>query len=1031
MALRNGIQSKRSSLFVLVTLAIWQVRLTWRLLLICGAGILVATTLICIVPLYSQVALSAGLQATLDAASTNSSVNVSGTLDGTSDPNAINTLTRQVDQTIVNDIGGDALDPRLSQFVIHVGPTSLLLPGAKSPARLPYFQLVGQEQRQLAAHVHLLAGRLPRAASDVIEIDLLPSVAHCLFLSLSTSSQSANPTCFSVNVGDEITIASPWRKAGTASGALQAGAFTTTLHVVGLFTPLNAADPFWHGDGFANTSTVVNDISYSLVTGLTSDEAFASALHAAVQEEGGDVFFLNAFPSSTLLTWYNSLDVAHLHITNITSLAGGLSNITGDIGNIAGEGRSRSIYAQLSASSPTDLLEAFSGQVIEAQVPVNLLLLMVMGMVILFISMVTELLVERQTDAIALLRSRGASRHQIFGSFATQMLALGLLALVSGPLLAIPLAVLLAQHLFSSLEPGAAALITAQPLATAWTIRWYVLFGVGLALLGTLGTLYQTTSFDVLALRREASRPRRAPFWQRFYFDGLLAVLALACYAYAFYSFTTGTLDALTGTQIIAPLMLGASALLLLAGLLLLLRILPHLMRFLGKLAARRSGAASMLALSQIARAPRQVARSILLLTLTTAFMIFSLVFSASQAQHIVDVVNYQVGADFSAQLPVTVHPDQPTPALSAASLATGTASFRAIPGVLSATLGIMEPAQLGDTSLLIKAVDAETFARTALWTTQDSEQPLSSLMDKLMTDRRLAQSEQVIPAIVDSETWNALHLSLGQRFTLGLSAIGSTGTHLPFLAIAEVEHIPTMISVEGGSLSSQGLLVDDQSFSLLFTKITNQPPSINYVWLRARADPSALSSVRAGLAQRVPSTGSLEVSDRLALIAALQHDPLTLNLVGILAIGALTPLILALLGSLLLSWVSVRSRLLSFAVLRALGSSPAQLFGVLSWEQGIVYALMLILGMLAGVGLSALVLPWLILTSTALPSGSGNVVGSLSFQRDLPVLQIVIPPFLLLALGLLIVIYMLTLGLMAQMVSRPSLSQILRLNAD
>src|SRR4029077_4065425 len=123
-------------------------------------------------------------------------------------------------------------------------------------------------------------------------------------------------------------------------------------------------------------------------------------------------------------------------------------------------------------------------------------------------------------------------------------------------------------------------------------------------------------------------------------------------------------------------------------------------------------------------------------------------------------------------------------------------------------SLGTMVPAQLGNSLPIIKAVDARTFAQTAIWTSQDSTQSLNSLMGQLSASRKLAQDKHVIPAIVDAETWNELHLSPGQLFSLSLATIGTSGTQLSFLALAEVQHIPTMISVEGGSPSSQGILV-------------------------------------------------------------------------------------------------------------------------------------------------------------------------------------------------------------------------------
>src|SRR2546421_4004866 len=59
---RPARQSAGVALPGIVTLAGWRVRQTWRLLLITGIGILAAVMLVCAVPLYSEVSMSAGLR---------------------------------------------------------------------------------------------------------------------------------------------------------------------------------------------------------------------------------------------------------------------------------------------------------------------------------------------------------------------------------------------------------------------------------------------------------------------------------------------------------------------------------------------------------------------------------------------------------------------------------------------------------------------------------------------------------------------------------------------------------------------------------------------------------------------------------------------------------------------------------------------------------------------------------------------------------------------------------------------------------
>src|SRR5579885_3019115 len=58
---------RRSVVLPTVTLALWRVRQTWRLLLATGSGILAAVVLVCTIPLFSQVSLTAGLRGVLNA----------------------------------------------------------------------------------------------------------------------------------------------------------------------------------------------------------------------------------------------------------------------------------------------------------------------------------------------------------------------------------------------------------------------------------------------------------------------------------------------------------------------------------------------------------------------------------------------------------------------------------------------------------------------------------------------------------------------------------------------------------------------------------------------------------------------------------------------------------------------------------------------------------------------------------------------------------------------------------------------------
>ncbi len=201
-------------------------------------------------------------------------------------------------------------------------------------------------------------------------------------------------------------------------------------------------------------------------------------------------------------------------------------------------------------------------------------------------------------------------------------------------------------------------------------------------------------------------------------------------------------------------------------------------------------------------------------------------------------------------------------------------------------------------------------------------------------------------------------------------------------------------------------------------------------VWLSTQSDPASLTNVRTVL--NTPGLRLVNLYDRRLLIAQMGSDPLYLSLMIILTIGSLTALLLALVGNLLASWMSVRIRLTSFAVLRALGTTPGQITRVLLWEQVVIYSTALLLGIIFGAIISATAVSTLAFSSI---SASG-VLSSLSsdefyvFQRIIPA-QIVIPLSLGLAFAALVVICVTALGIMVGVTLRPSMSQTLRLNED
>ncbi|HEU5367552.1 MAG TPA: FtsX-like permease family protein, partial [Ktedonobacterales bacterium] len=753
---------------------------------------------------------------------------------------------------------------------------------------------------------------------------------------------------------------------------------------------------------------------------LMSNDGFLAELQQlanAFQMPEGYFFSLNESPT---LYWYYHLNVSAIGINQVDDLIARLQKAQTYIPNSVISGAELS-GPPLGTAQGTSTLERFSARISLVAIPVTLVLLQVVGLLLFFVGMIASLLVERQADVIAILRSRGASQRQIVGAFVTQSLGLALLALLVGPLLAISATRLLVNLTLASADQQAQQIISGNPVPTALTVSGYALVTALCAVVAMVLALYGSTSRNVLEMRRESARSTRQPLWQRVYLDVIVAVIALTGFLFSLYVTNAGALDAQASLTIATPLALVAPLFLAIAGMLLFLRGFPWLLRRLARLSSRRRGVSPMLALALVARAPRQAVRMILLLALASSFAGFALVFIASETQHLQAVAAYEAGADFSG-VPQALDPT--------ASLAQLTAAYRAIPGVTSATPGFAADALEPTTSFTVsvRAVDASTFAQTAIWTEQDSSQPLAALMRQLLVNRPPASANQSIPALVDALTWQKLNLHVGASFSLQLENQATT-----FTALAEVAHIPTINDTLAASSASDftapgGILVDYQSLTSVMLAAHGDILSVNYVWLRTSDDPALLARVRAALTQGPLALAT--INDRRATLSALEHDPLYLALLEVLAVGTATTMLLALIGNLIAAWLSARTRLINFAMLRALGTTPRQLASILGWEQVIVYITALALGALFGALLAVTIVPGLVFTGLSSYTADISSGAFYALQHILPT-QVVVPGLLVLALAALVVMGALAIGLMARVASKPAIIQMLRLNPD
>ena len=264
------------------------------------------------------------------------------------------------------------------------------------------------------------------------------------------------------------------------------------------------------------------------------------------------------------------------------------------------------------------------------------------------------LLTERRFLRTETLRLRGATGAQ-----------LATIALMEASLIALP-AVALAPWVATGVLHGLNAI---GPLATIGmhlephASRAAYALAAGAGVVCVVGLMLPTLRAGRVGVAR-GRRPPIAGLAQRLRLDLVIAVLALLGYWQL--RRYHGVLVSNRGGLGIDPFLVAAPALLLVAGALLSLRLVPFAATLVERMLVSTRGAVAALGFWQLARHPQGYTRSVLLLVLAVAIGVFAVAYSTTWHQSQVDQADYAAGADLLVE-PSQVGGAPPSIALASA----------------------------------------------------------------------------------------------------------------------------------------------------------------------------------------------------------------------------------------------------------------------------------------------------------------------------------------------------------------------------
>ena len=969
-------QARRAGFFSAARLALLRAAHTRWLLLVVALGILVADVLICTVPLYNTLVSDVQLQNTLASAdSLARNMQISIRSDTISQQ-----LNQQLDLSVQNEAKGYLTPfstPHPTTY-LSSGLMNLKQAGSHrfgSAGNIAEARMLAFDYSTMRPYVHFVAGGPPETAGagQPIQVIVTREMADDWHLA----------------VGQTVTVAALGDSSVIRTGAIS-----------GIFEPISATDPFWNGLSFAAER---GDSAPTVYPILTTNDSFFQAFSA----------FTGAGMTQN---WIYYADVNKITTSNMDAIANDVvtfrTYLTSDIQGTT------SVANVVTLGGLDQIIQSVEQQLSLIALPLYVIAAQIVGLALLFVAAMAGLLIEYQGQEIATLKSRGTSGVQLLGIFGTQSALLGLLAVIAGPFLAVALALALIHYFL----PGATASGAGAGASYITSIASPQLVILPAIIGGVLGvavvtfSAWQAARLDVLAFRREMARPSRKPFWRRTYLDVGLALLCLVGYLeLGQFGGTQTRLD--LGSQANSPLLLITPALLLLSGGLLLLRLFPLAAGLGARIASRGRGIVSMLAFAQIERTPSRYSRMILLLVLAVGLGVFALTFDASLKQNVHDRTTYAAGADVRLML---------NPAIDRKDAGSYVSHLKTMPGVTNATAlyrtNSSTSPNVGNLAVDMLGVDSTTFAGVAnpvSWRSDYASQSLPTLMAQLQAHQSQGGTPTYTWAIVSDTLAQQLRLKVGAHFQLGISDIPFST--IPFTVGAIVHDFPTLYP----SGAPGGFIVLDLR-DLESVIAANAEPSAligpNEFWLRTTSNASQHTALMHDLDRQsnelsINSLDSLREDLRLA-----ESNPTNGGMSGLLLIGALTAVLLAVLGSLVQAVMSARQRTTQFAIFRTLGMANNQLTRLLLGEQTVVY----LFGLLGGAALG------LILTTATWPY--------LTFSDStVDPTKIGVPPYVLIAnwpaiglfFGALVVAFVLALAITARYSATIGLGKALRLGED
>ncbi|MFB9275315.1 ABC transporter permease [Cohnella cellulosilytica] len=708
---------------------------------------------------------------------------------------------------------------------------------------------------------------------------------------------------------------------------------TVKIKPVGMFTKLEYDDPYFRNSSLSDLGAAFV-IDYKLF-----ENEFIRGGKVPVSASG----------------WYFVLDYTKMELRNVNDFIATDKAIRAEV-----QSRSAAFQSEFGAPTIPTIEKYFerSKQLGKLMWSLNVPVLIMLGF---YMFMVSNLIIDRQKNEIAVLRSRGAARWQVVASFAIEGLLLCGLAWLIGPLIGLGLTKVLGA------SNGFLEFVQRARMTVRLNEQAYLYGGIaaGASFLMMLVPVLLATRVSIVGHKQQLARMQKTPFWHKAFLD----VLALAVAFYGLYTFRNRLKDLQTlglgaDDLNLDPLQFVMPALFVVGGGLLILRLYPLMLKLI-YWAGRKWWPPSLYAtLIQVGRSSSQYQFLMIFLIMTIAIGVFSAGAARTLNINTEERIRYANGADIvlQSQWPNDKPPPAPPGAPAPEPVQTNKPvhylepsfdPFRTLTGVdEAAKVFVKDNAAFsaGDKTGTIKliGIDTDDFGRTAWFPDYLLDYPLYEYLNLIASDPR--------GVLISRTMADQRGLQKGDTINIGWENVN----YQPFVVFGIIDYFPTFNpnppqgTVNSADKNGQGsapMLVVGNLNRIQF-QLALEPYQ---VWLRLKPGASTNDLYASMEEQKIPLISIVNTREELT---KAKNDPFLLALNGILTLGFLISIVISFVGFLLYWILSLKGRTLQNGIMRAIGVSLRQLIGMLALEQLLTSGAAVLIGVLIGNLASRLYVP-------------------------------------------------------------------------